>query len=91
MPNLRLRWLPSHWNNIFSQKHFYTFKLTGDWNNWLEIFRENKLSLENTILHPGGFTQKVHLAFKHSTPDNSCQEQEYHICTTSKLAALSAH
>ena len=46
-------------------------KLTGDWNNWLEIFRGNKLSMENIILHPGGFTQKVHLAFKHSTPDNS--------------------
>lgn len=47
-------------------------KLTGDWNNWLEIFRGNKLSLENTILHPRGFIQKVHLTFKHSTPDNSC-------------------
>jgi len=47
-------------------------KLTGDWNNWLEIFRGNKLSLENIILCPGGFIQKVHLAFEHSTADNSC-------------------
>lgn len=67
-------------------------KLTGHWNSWLEIFRGNKLSLENIVLRPGGFIQKVHLAFKHSTPDNSSPgaglPHLHHIQATSLVSSL---
>lgn len=66
-------------------------KLAGELNNWLENFRENKLSLENTILCLGDLNQKVHLVFKHSTPDDSCPGAGVpHLCPVQARSLVSS-